>query len=176
MNVGASSLQIAMQASQGWRSATIKKHTAYYVGKGDNTLFISWARHLKLFPEKESTAAMGYGREQEAPALAYYARATQQQVHPNGYFIKELEQDFTLGYSPDGLVVSSPQNGMTKGLVEIKSPYNATKKSSPLSDEVMYFYLFIYLFIFAFLLFTYLLFTYLFFVSFFLLYIYILGF
>ena len=158
MNVGASSLQIAMQAAQGWRNETIKRHTAYYVGHGDNTPFISWARHLKLFPEKESTAAMEYGRAQEPAALAYYARATQQQVHPNGYFIKELEQDFILGYSPDGLVVSSLQNGMAKGLVEIKAPFSATKKQSPLSDEVCYFYihflftclfvcLFVYLFI-----------------------------
>jgi len=145
VHVGASGLQVAMLAGQGYRNSTIRSHKAKYVGSGDNTVFVMWGRQLGLIPEKQGTDAMKYGRDQEAIALAHYVRSTQQEVQPNGYFIKELEENFTLGYSPDGLVKSSHRNGYTKGLVEIKAPFRADKQATPLNSEVCVFYTIFYI-------------------------------
>ena len=149
--MGASEVAIAMQVEGAWRNPVIRRMTAKYVNNSDNTPFMCWARKKGYLPAKDDNKAMKYGRDNEPKAIEFYIFNTGYNVVLNGYFLHTLrtEQEeiqlaggtpvkggLCLGYSPDGLVVCDGASKHTKGLVEVKCPYNSTKQAVPLTDEV----------------------------------------
>lgn len=139
-HVSASELEVAMQSGWGWKQPVIKEHSARHVGHGNATPFLVWARKLGLVAEIPQNAAMTRGKRCEEHAVKHYELRTGQVVHRGGHFISSClggqQEQYTLGYSPDGIVVASDANNFSKDLIEVKAPFLSTKRASPLDDKV----------------------------------------
>ena len=79
------------------------------------------------------TADMMRGTEEEPRARALYAEHYGVEVREVGFLVRE-EDDWRLGYSPDGLVGDD-------GLIEIKAPRAKTHLRTILADEVPAFHM-----------------------------------
>ena len=98
-----------------------------------------------IFKEVDNKAKR-YGRYQEAFAIQHYVDINDFEVYSEqGYFTTTINSvsppyvEFTMGYTPDGMVCNSEKNPTGKGLVEVKAPYRDDIREIPLTDEVCFY-------------------------------------
>ena len=76
----------------------------------------SWLQHSFWFKQTFTTPDMQYGITEEVNAIASYTKATGNEVHPSGLWVRK--KYIYLGASPDGLILNN--FGRVRGIIEVK--------------------------------------------------------